>query len=90
MAVTLNSVRQLIHVMEKNYVFCHIGNEFFNIITTYKMGSGLDDWIYWRLVHNTRKYRKYSAIADLHTLQFTAAHALRFSVFTSRILATGL
>jgi hypothetical protein len=30
----------------------------------------------------------YSAIADLRTLQFTVTHALRFSVFTSRILAT--
>jgi hypothetical protein len=32
----------------------------------------------------------YSAVADLHTLQFTVTHALRFSVFTSRILATDL
>jgi hypothetical protein len=32
----------------------------------------------------------YSAIADLHTLQLTVTHALRFSVFTSRILATDL
>jgi hypothetical protein len=31
---------------------------------------------------------KYSAIAILHTLQFTVTHALGFSVFTSRILAT--
>jgi hypothetical protein len=30
----------------------------------------------------------YSAIADLRTLQFTVTHALGFSVFTSRILAT--
>jgi hypothetical protein len=30
----------------------------------------------------------YSAIADLHTLQYTIAHRLRFSVFTSRILVT--
>jgi hypothetical protein len=30
----------------------------------------------------------YSAIADLHTLQFTFKHALGFSVFTSHILAT--
>jgi hypothetical protein len=30
----------------------------------------------------------YSAIADLHTLQFTVTHALDFSVFTSRILST--
>jgi hypothetical protein len=32
----------------------------------------------------------YRAIADLHTLQFTAAHTLGFSVFTSRYLATDL
>jgi hypothetical protein len=32
----------------------------------------------------------YSAIADLHTLQFTVTRALGFSVFTSRILATDL
>jgi hypothetical protein len=31
---------------------------------------------------------KYSAIAILHTFQFTVAHALGFSVFTSRILVT--
>jgi hypothetical protein len=32
----------------------------------------------------------YSAIAVLHTLQFTVTHALGFSVFTSLILATDL
>jgi hypothetical protein len=30
----------------------------------------------------------YSAIADLHTLQFTVTDTLMFSVFTSRIPAT--
>jgi hypothetical protein len=38
----------------------------------------------------TRDYRRYSAIADLQTSQFTVPHALGFSVFTSRILATDL
>jgi hypothetical protein len=38
----------------------------------------------------TLKYRQYSAIADLHTFQFTTAHALGFSVSTSRLLATDL
>jgi hypothetical protein len=33
-------------------------------------------------------YNKYSAITDLHTLQFTGTHALVSSIFTSRILAT--
>jgi hypothetical protein len=47
---------------------------------TYKTGFVLDDWIYW--IFETRNYRQYSAI------QFTVTHALRFSVFTSRILAT--
>jgi hypothetical protein len=32
----------------------------------------------------------YIAIADLNTLQYTVAHTLGFSVFTSRILATDL
>jgi hypothetical protein len=31
-----------------------------------------------------------SAIADLHSLQFTVTHALGFSAFTSHILATDL
>jgi hypothetical protein len=48
----------------------------------------LDDWIYWPLIHSTRDYRQYNAIADLHILQFTVTHAQGFSVFTSRILAT--
>jgi hypothetical protein len=38
----------------------------------------------------TRDYRQYSAIAILHTFQFTVTHALVFSVFTIRILATDL
>jgi hypothetical protein len=32
--------------------------------------------------------KQYSAVADLHTFQFTVAHALGFSVSTSRTLAT--
>jgi hypothetical protein len=42
------------------------------------------------LIHTTRDYKQYSAIAVVHTLRLTVAHALGFSVFTSRILATGL
>jgi hypothetical protein len=38
----------------------------------------------------TCTHRQYSAIAHLHTFQFTVAHALRFPVTTSRLLATGL
>jgi hypothetical protein len=33
---------------------------------------------------------QYSSIADLHTFQFTVAHALGFLVSTSRLLATDL
>jgi hypothetical protein len=35
-------------------------------------------------------YNEYSAIAILHNLEFTVAHALGFSVFTRRLLATDL
>jgi hypothetical protein len=41
-------------------------------------------------IFTTRDYRQYSAIADLHTLQFTVTPAFGFSVFTRRILATHL
>jgi hypothetical protein len=44
------------------------------------MDSGLDDWVSCTLhIYTTRDYRQYSAIADLHTLQFATAHALRLS-----------
>jgi hypothetical protein len=35
-------------------------------------------------------YNQYSAIANLPNLQFTVAHPLGFSVFTSRLLVTDL
>jgi hypothetical protein len=55
------------------------------------MGSSLDDWIYWFLLCTVSlNYKPYSSIADLHTFQFTVAHALGFSVSTSRILETDL
>jgi hypothetical protein len=57
---------------------------------TIRWAFGIDHWIYWHLIHSTRIYRQYNAIADLHTLQFTVTIALGFSVFTSRILATDL
>jgi hypothetical protein len=58
---------------------------------TYKNNFGLDDWIYCTLhIHTARDYRKYSAIADIHTFQFTVTHAIGYSVFTIRILATDL
>jgi hypothetical protein len=58
---------------------------------TYKKGSGLDDWIYWHRRHSQLgTVGNYSAIADLHNLQFIVAHALGFPVLTSHILATDL
>jgi hypothetical protein len=49
-------------------------------------------WISWlNLLHLYTQLGttgNYSAIADLNTSQFTVTHALGFSVFTSRILAT--
>jgi hypothetical protein len=54
---------------------------------TYKTGFGL---VIGFIDNRTRDYRQYSAIAILHTFQFTVTHALGFLVFTSRILATDL
>jgi hypothetical protein len=42
------------------------------------------------LVKNSLNCSQYSDIPNLHTSQFTVAHALGFSVFTSRLLATDL
>jgi hypothetical protein len=42
------------------------------------------------LITASLNYSQYSDIADLHTSQFTVAHALGFSVFTSRLLVTDL
>jgi hypothetical protein len=55
---------------------------------TYKTGVGLGDRIIGTLHTQLGTIGNYSAIADLHNLQFTITHALGFSVFTSRILAT--
>jgi hypothetical protein len=41
-------------------------------------------------MQSTRTYKQYSAIADLHNLEFTLTHALGFSAFTSHILVTEL
>jgi hypothetical protein len=54
-----------------------------------RLHMGLLNSIYCTLyIHTIRDYRQQSAITILHTLQFTPAQALGFSVFTSRILAT--
>jgi hypothetical protein len=54
-------------------------------------GFGLNDWIYWRLLCTiSLNYNQYSANSDLPTFQFTVAHALGFSVSTSRCLVADL
>jgi hypothetical protein len=73
-----------------------ISSSFLNVVTcrmgrvTKIMGSGSDDWIYWCFFTITLSYNQYSAIADLHAFRFIVAHALEYSVSTSRILATDL
>jgi hypothetical protein len=55
--------------------------------------DGVLDWMIGFIAHytfTTRDYMQYSAIAILHTCQFTVTHALGLSVLTSRILATDL
>jgi hypothetical protein len=69
----------------KHTVTCKEG-----FFVTYKTAFGLDDWIYWHLIHTTRGYKqlqryRYSTHFTVH--RYTR---IRFSVFTSRILATGL
>jgi hypothetical protein len=85
------------YLLRYNYVCisCPAYNYMFNILSriraSYKMGFGLGDWIYCTVyIHIFQDYRKYSAIVILHIFQLTVAHALGFSVFTSRILATDL
>jgi hypothetical protein len=62
---------------------------FKGLCVTYKTGSGLYNWIYWHLLHSHN-----SGLQEIHRyrssthFQFTVAHALGFSVSTSRILAT--
>jgi hypothetical protein len=50
----------------------------------------IGDRIYWHLIQSTRTYKQYSAIVDLHNLQFTATHAPGFLVFTSRYPGNGI
>jgi hypothetical protein len=50
---------------------------------TYKTGFGLDDWIYWHLIHTNRDYRQYSAITNPYTSQFIVAHSRVLSLHLS-------
>jgi hypothetical protein len=71
----------------QTWLYFHVSE----VYVTNKTDFGLDDWIYFTLyIHTIWDCRQYSAIAILHTFQFTAAHALGFPAFTSSILATDL
>jgi hypothetical protein len=82
------------HTMQKSQKnLIDISNDNVHIVTcisNYRRGFKLDDWIYYTLyIHTTRDYRQYSAIGDIHNLQFTITHGFGSSVFTSHILANG-
>jgi hypothetical protein len=66
----------------------------YNIVTFMgDLQDGVLDWMIGFIAPYTftlETTSNYSAIADLHTLQFTIAHTLGLSVFTSHILATNL
>jgi hypothetical protein len=65
--------------------YCHVH------VWLYRRGFGLDDGIYCTLyIHTVRDYMQYSAITILYTFQFTVAHALGVSLFTSSVQATDL
>jgi hypothetical protein len=66
--------------------YCHM----FRVRVTYKKGSGLDDWIYCTLYIHNSGLQAITALSLTYTLQFTVAHAIRFSVFTTRVLAIDL
>jgi hypothetical protein len=66
--------------------------QFISIVTLLLTRRLLDGMIGFIALYTftTRDYRQYSAIADLHTLQFRVTHALMISFFASRILAADL
>jgi hypothetical protein len=68
-------------------MYCHLSGVPWLIIK----GSGLDDWTYWHLyIYTVRDYRQLQRYRYSTHFQYTVAHALGFSVFTSRIPATDL
>jgi hypothetical protein len=62
------------------------------VYATNKTGSSSDDGIYYQVVTHslliTLTQWQYNAVSHLHQLKFTVAHALGFSVHTSRFPAT--
>jgi hypothetical protein len=55
-----------------------------------RMTGFINSLVTHTLLITFKLHRRYSAIADLHTFQFTVAHTLGFSVSISRLLATDL
>jgi hypothetical protein len=53
----------------------------------YRRGFGLDDWIYWHLIHTTRNYRQ---LQRYHWSAFFTVHRYAHTAVLSRILATDL
>jgi hypothetical protein len=45
-------------------------------------GFGLDDLIYWHLIHSTRNYRQLQRYRYSQNVQIADANTLGFSVFT--------
>jgi hypothetical protein len=62
------------------------------VYATDKMGSSSDDWLYYQVVTHslliTLIHRLYNAVSHIHQLKSAVAHALGFSVHTSRFPAT--
>jgi hypothetical protein len=81
-------------LLGQNFVStCGLTNEYTvtcrGCCVTYKTGFSLDDWIYCSLyIYTFRDYRQLQRYRYSTHFQFT--HALGFSVFTCRILATDL
>jgi hypothetical protein len=74
-------------VCHSKWIHCRVSVVPWLIVTV----SLLDDWIYWELyIHTVRDYRQLERYRYSTHFQFTVAHALGFSVFTSRILTTDL
>jgi hypothetical protein len=67
--------------------YCHVLR--FHCMT-YKVGLGLDDWIYWHLGHTTTQLQAIQHYADPRTSRVTVVHAVGFSLLTSCIPATDL
>jgi hypothetical protein len=72
-------------LLNRPLLYCHV-TKWWVLVRTLGFISSLVTHAF----NYTQIHRQYSAIADLHTFPFTAAHALEFSVSTSSLLATDL